>query len=663
MDIDDLIEEGGKESSQARPTRSSRFAPKAAAGLLQPISVKKEEDSGHFSLHAGGNGVVAAESEAQPKPEEGEQMDEDRTDNDVEEDDYVVCAYDVYFNPPSRDNDTKLYVLQYPLRPCWRPYDLEQSCTEVRVKAKSAEVQVDLTLDVQSENYDMDAPTATKMEKQTLSSSWKPSQTTGYAAGVLRDKKLYLNPVHAVVQLRPLMCYLDSLGSKKRNIPEVSVKAADLTGELLVGPSKRQNKQMEPQVAEPWVPLKYHGLDSDLSSRYLQKMVDEASSPLQFSMSPHDYLNSLCPRAVVCKRKPNGPSMRALLSLPLEERLKIALAEGPPVQRFSVLKHLAPDHPIEDVLRILQQLAHLVQGVWVAKTAIRCPNAQGSQSLVRDYALLLFSQSPTIKTSTLNVLGSRKANFKDLLSELAIERPYCQDWKFREPTDISFIKLYPDIVREQEELWKNREKRILDAVLGDKNRHNSRSMRTDETTKQGTSLSDKGPSKVTADACTRRLAISEEIREALVKVLRKFFQTHKVCSFHTICQGLRDIAVSMSTQPKMDARAARAVKSGAEAPQEELEKVISEIAINVHGLYVLRSSLEHPEFDPLRNIVIDLFIGKGSNAKLKKAEVMEAARIKLGKEPTNNEFLKVLGEFCVSKGGAWVLKSGDGAPK
>lgn len=27
----------------------------------------------------------------------------------------------------------QLYVLQYPLRPCWRPYDMDERCEEVRI--------------------------------------------------------------------------------------------------------------------------------------------------------------------------------------------------------------------------------------------------------------------------------------------------------------------------------------------------------------------------------------------------------------------------------------------------------------------------------------------------------------------------------------------------
>lgn len=44
---------------------------------------------------------------------------------------------------------------------------------------------------------------------------------------------------------------------------------------------------------------------------------------------------------------------------------------------------------------------------------------------------------------------------------------------------------------------------------------------------------------------------------------------------------------------------------------------------------------------PCRDVVIDLLRGSGPNAKLKKAEILEAARLKLRREVPNNEFTKV----------------------
>lgn len=60
------------------------------------------------------------------------------------------------------------------------------------------------------------------------------------------------------------------------------------------------------------------------------------------------------------------------------------------------------------------------------------------------------------------------------------------------------------------------------------------------------------------------------------------------------------MAVSKSTLPKADARAriARAAALGV-ASQPELQAIISQIAINIHGVYVLKP-LGNSNIDPLR---------------------------------------------------------------
>lgn len=677
MDLDALDEPNQAAAKPSRFAPKSKFQPKSkqppkptsetpapkpepapaqdAAPPSPVLVVKKEEESQPLSsavMDVDGGGDGHPSGTAEPKQEEREifQMNGDGTEVDeVVEEDHVIAEYDVYFSPS--DSDAQLYLLQYPLRPLWRPYELDQRCTEVRLKPNSTELEVDLLIDTDSDNYNPDAPNAAKMKQETLSSQWVPPQVTGYAVGVLMGKKLYVNPIHAVAQLRPSLEYLDS-GSKKRTIPDIATKVE--------GPSRKQSKQTDTEVVESWIPLKYHSSSSELSARCLRKMVAEEDNSLQFPMNPYDYLNSLCPAAAVSKTKPKGPSRRSLLSLPLEERLKTWLIEGPPIQRFNGIKHLAPDDPVEDVLQVLQKYANLIQGLWVAKPAIRYPNSTGPEALARDYVLLKFSESPVIKDSELDVLGSRKSVGKTVLRQIAFERTFCKDWKFRESKDVSFIKLYPDIVEQQEKLWQDRGKHMREKFpqlrAGAKS-----SAKPEKTGKPGSStISNQDTVKATNGVRSSRM--SKETREALHKVLRKLFQNHKVCSFQTICQGLRDMAVSMSTQPKADARAAVLAASSVDAPHEELHAAIIEIAEYINGVYVLKSSSDHPELNPFRSLVIELYRGT-PNAKLKKSEILEAAKIKLGKEPTNNEFQKVITELCVSKGGAWIMKSGDGGPK
>ncbi|KAL2897049.1 DNA-directed RNA polymerase III subunit RPC5 [Bienertia sinuspersici] len=665
MDFDDLDDPFQSESKPSKfAPKLSKFQPKTKAGVKvqpqpkaepkvepPPVVVKKEDDSASLIFDS----KMDVDEERETPVKNGEGIMDAVMEEQEDDDDHVVAEYDVYFTPS--DPRTQLYVLQYPLRPSWRPYELEQRCTEVRVKPNSGEMEVDLLIDTDSDNYDPGFSGANIINKQTLSSSCRLPQATTYAVGMLSGKKLYVNPIHAVVQLRPSMEYLDSGGSKKKHIPN--------SNDALAGPSRKQSKQMDPTSVESWITLKYHSSATELAERYMRKMVTEQKDALQFLMKPYlsashnwyDYLNSLCPGAVINKAKSAGPSRRFLLSLPLEERLKKWLLEGPSIQRFSAIKHLAPEDSDEDILQVLQKHARLVQGLWVPKTGIRYLQSQPVESLARDFALVLFSQNPVIKDSQLKDLGSHKSVGKAVLREIAVERPSCKDWKFKEPVDVSFMKLYPKVVEQQQKLWQDTEQRVLQIIA----------KRSKNSTRLGSSTpSDEGASRPNNVARpVSNYSMSKETREALPKVLRKLFQTHKVCSIQTIRQSLTDMAVTVSSHPKADVKAALIMDAakGVDAPQEELQAAICEFAVNVHGVYVLKSSSEYPEYDPLRKLVIDLFLGSGPNAKLKKGEFLEAAKLRLQKEPTNSEFQKVISEFCVSKGGAWVLRSGDGVEK
>lgn len=650
--------------SKPEPQDSTPKAePQELDAALRNVKADEEAMAAKVEASSASNGDVKMDVETNTEAK-NEAKEDDSADEDV-----VVREIDVFFNAPM-DDDTKLYVLQYPLRPSWRPYELDDRCEEVRVKPMSAQVEVDLAIDVDSKNYDQDSESRLRMTKQTLSSSWKVPHTIGHAIGVLTGNKLHLNTIHAVVQLRPSLEHLRSGGSKRKNNvtgdTEVTVKLEESAEGKSVGPSKKQNKRMEPATEkriddeEPWIPLMYHGAKSELSARYLQRMAAQKSSPIQFTMNPYDYIDSLCPVASDNSIKPKRPSRRSLLSLPLEERIKKLLCEGPPVQRFSYLKHFAPDCSDEECLEALQKYALLVQGLWAPKSPLLIPN-DGQSSLARDYLLLLFSKSLMIREE--DIPTNLKRTVKVFLDAFAVERSSSK-FRFKEPADASFIKCYPGIVDAQNEVW-NRIRENLDKyVRGDKSGPRERiaiSKPPIGSTPRKTVNSDRSLIKNASGESNWRKTISEETREALLKALPKVFQTHKVCSFQLICERLRTLAISQSTLPKADPRMAVAAAYGVDAPPEELQEIINQVAMNIHGLYVLKSSPEHPEYDPLRRVVIDLLRAKPRDAMLKKADVFQAAKMVLKRDITNNEYSKVMSDICVSKGSAWVLKNGDGS--
>ncbi|KAM7250049.1 hypothetical protein ACFE04_021932 [Oxalis oulophora] len=649
FDLDDSDDEK-KATTRRAPSRVVRHAPRSSKPKTEPqpssvpkaepvaaVTAKHEVESvtDAMEVEESKPSVVMAEAKSEEETAivdsdvsiQAEPMEEDKEDEEAEaeededEEDMIVREIDVYFNPLI-DDKTQLYLLQYPLRPCWRPYELEERCEEVRVKTSTAQVQIDLSLDLQS-NCDSEVAKKMNMTKQTLASTWNPPQASGCAVGILKDNELYLNPIQAVVQLRPSMDHLKAGGSKRKgNTTNAEIKLEDATDSKSASSSKKLPKQKEStdkkiEDNEGWVSLKYHGQTSDFSENYLQRMAVKEKTPLQFTVKP------------------------SLLSLPLEERIKKLLSEEPLFHRFSALKHFAPDSSIEDVLETVQKHALLVQGLWTPKT-YPLP-AEIRDNFVRDYILLRFRQNTVFSLENCDLPSSNnyRKHAKLILPFVAVERALLKDWKFKVDPDASFIKQYPDIINRQNDVWNKIAVVINKRVTPDQSKKNV--TRKPENTSALAPESDKGAKQSggsASDGPRSGKKMSDETREALPLALKKVFQTYKVCSFQLINQGLRNLSVSEASRPKPDSKILNAASHGVDASPQEFLEVLNEIALNIHGVYVLKSSMENPEHDPLRKVVIDLLSGKPANAQLKKTEVIEAAKIKLKREISSNEYTK-----------------------
>ncbi|KAK9095625.1 hypothetical protein Scep_027094 [Stephania cephalantha] len=681
LDLGDLAQSEAPSQQSSRPSRfqpkSAKLKPKPApkpepaSEALPPMLTKPEASDSPVVVvvdddggGGGGDGEVKRIDEAKEgtvmkeldlKPEEVvervERVEEDPMEEDAEED-RVVREIDVVLCPPI-DSDSQLCVLQYPLRPRWRPYELDQRCTEVRFKPKTSRLEIDLSLDV-DRNYNANIPENMKITKQTLISSKAPLATS-CAVGLLKGDKLYLNPIHAVMQLRPSMEHLKGGSKKKIDVPE----------EKTSGPSKKQGKPAKTSTeqntdVETGISLEYHGPHSSVARKYREKMVSSNDSQIDFSMKPFDYIKSLCPVPSLQVSKTGHLQRRSLLSLPLEERIQEVLSKGPPIHQFNSFKYFAPDDSDDDILAVLQRHADLVQGLWVPNSTFL--KLKHMEAAIRDYVLLLFSKNNIINSKQLEGSGRRVEVPPHVLSPFAIFRPISNDWKFRMAKDTLFLsqKEYRPIVRNQDQAWAERERMIMEAVGREVVNSSSSNMTMKDSiganARQGTKIGANGkPSHGTT--------IAADDREALSKAVTGIFSDYKVCSLQLINQSLRDRALAKSSNSKAGERAARAAAKAASDFPKELLSIVNEIAIKVHSVYVAKSS-ENSTLNPLRNVVINLFRGKEPNAKLRKADIIEAAKISAKKDYSDTpEYSQVLNELCVSERNAWVLKSGDGNPQ
>ncbi|KAG5623528.1 hypothetical protein H5410_008746 [Solanum commersonii] len=646
------------------PSRQARFVPKNSKLKPQPksetlplkvdsdISTKREELVSQPLLrdHIAKNGEAAVEDDVPLNGETtGNDLAEEQVTMETDSDrDEVVREVDVWLTPSANE----FYVLQYPLRSEWRPYGLDEKCQDVRLRPSTAEMEVDLAIDFDSKNFDRDSVHAATIKKQIVSTKWVPLSTCAdFAVGILIGDKLHLNPVHAVVQLRPSLHRKESeLKNLTTSNDEKSCENEDVKEKKSMGPSKKQNKPPGnyKDIGEHWLHLKYHGTRSDISARHLQKMAMEGGSPVPFSMIPGDYLNAICPaRPSDIDRLRN---LRTRLSQkPFEERVRTWLLQGPPIHRFDALKHLAPDNPVDEILEVLKSCAQLVQGLWVPKSSLVYDTNNGVEVLARNFVLYEFTKSTLIKKS---VFGRRPEFLKaatPVLKSLAVERPDLDDWKLKELPDKKFENLYGDVVREQQAIWESMGKQINDIMQGGRNRPTLKNPLNPKANIPALPSSDK-PTPTTF----LKTSMSEEIRGALLKALQNVFRIHKVCSLLQICELME----------KEDPKKAIIAPTGVpDALRKEIEAVVNQIAVNIHGVYVLKSSPDNPQYDALRKVVIDLFMAEGSSAKLKKASIVEAAKLQLGRDVTTVEFQKVMKELCRSENSAWVLGSSDGNPQ
>ncbi|KAL4184351.1 hypothetical protein AMTRI_Chr10g225170 [Amborella trichopoda] len=600
--------------------------------------------------------------------------------------DRLVRTIDLFLVPSPIDPDTKLYINQYPLRACWRPYEFDERCQEVRIRPKQSKVEFDLTVDDKSPYYDPNTDDDMRITKQTLT-SMEASLATGYGVGILSGSKLFLNRVQAVLQLRPSMDHLkksaqDSRKNDSRTSEEPTTSNKKSKQES-VGPSKIQatdegqkastSREDEP---EPWITLEYHGMESPTRDYFWQKMVTEENSQQQLFMSVNHYITSWipgrdsAPLERACINHGRGGSDSSLSdALSLEEHIKLLLSKGQnEILPFEILMRHAPVGLTEqEVLKVLQKHAHLVQGYWVPKSPLRY---EAEYCKVRDYILLLFHKERVIQHDEVKGLLSWKTEiFEKVMNPLGSRNRELKRWEFKLPTQKSFLQSHENVVEDQSRLWSSLEKHLMDSLPWLKNKASNSRVSSKINTKGSSSvapLSGRGdqPAKSVADGAqiSERSIMSEEVREAISDALRDVFKKYHVCSLPMLRSGLRDLGISKSVTPKAATRVAAAAAHGAAASDAELLSHVNKVAVNIHGVYALKS-LSNPLLDPLREVVISLLCASKPKAKLKKVEVMQAFKIKFNKEDVPpNVYKQVLTELCVSQAGGWVLKSGDGRP-
>ncbi|CAI5486119.1 unnamed protein product [Closterium sp. Naga37s-1] len=177
---------------------------------------------------------------------------------------------------------------------------IDEACQKlIRVRPLQSRVEVDLAIDTTDSSYDHDSADNLKQTTQTLT-SLQLHLATNYAVGMLQGDQLHLNPLHAVVQLRPSLDYLDSAADKaeggkgkKKGAGEVAEEEEMGDGEdgeagpvaLEVSLKKRETEEQEEmrlqsyahihalREKEPWQQLQAFSASSEEAAAVRARMV------------------------------------------------------------------------------------------------------------------------------------------------------------------------------------------------------------------------------------------------------------------------------------------------------------------------------------------------------------------------------------------------------
>ncbi|CUA73926.1 hypothetical protein RSOLAG22IIIB_01447 [Rhizoctonia solani] len=286
----------------------------------------------------------------------------------MDENDTIETTLPIYLSSSLNQN---LHIFQYPLLS--RPLEVPPSAalTGKRIKArhkpKAGRYEVHVPNDTREEVWnvergrelgqaraDEDAEEAGTGEESTKSKkrdyereerekeerrlgevrlrSEKLESTSVYMLGVVRDGKLYLHPVHDVLQLRPSLTYLDAMSKKQKRargedsddegpppdpdepVPpptapkekkkveskEVLVtarKADDKSGTQTIGGLSAIRREMlnliREEQEEQWENLDYKGIQTRQSTEWLDEIFNTNSEDMQCTTSASEMLSSI----------------------------------------------------------------------------------------------------------------------------------------------------------------------------------------------------------------------------------------------------------------------------------------------------------------------------------------------------------------------------------
>ena len=176
---------------------------------------------------------------------------------------------------------------------------------------------------------------------------------------------------------------------------------------------------------EAWIPLQ-PSMPGDADTEFVKAYVTTThGESCGQAVTAREYLDVMCPVSGSKRVAPEdenantlgdgtGLSKSQLASLPLDRRIRALFAKGQKsCMKFSRIRQFVTE-PIEpeQLIAVIQDSAHLVQGNWVAKSTLRCGGNVTWENM-RDSALFQFARSRNVKPELVSNCLKRNSTKSD----------------------------------------------------------------------------------------------------------------------------------------------------------------------------------------------------------------------------------------------------------
>ncbi|CAG9318502.1 unnamed protein product [Blepharisma stoltei] len=309
----------------------------------------------------------------------------------MELEDEVVCELDVVLNSQS---EGQLFLIQYPLRPRYRPYGDQGTLSSGKIGANS--LQLNYTLNSSGPNYDKKSNEFNHKEQTLQSKTIVP--LNDYWIGVIRENTLSLSPLEKVYQMRPAMDYVDA-STKTRYIEdkdeEENLKAEKESKKMRIFKKKEAHKVEEEEKLKP---VEVLDMNNESSIEAFESLIPKNCEEIEITTNSAEYVANLLP-----EQTKNFGFRNTLREMPISLQVEEILKKAEVISYEFLIEMLGKNDSRID--QALSQKATIIRGRWVCKSDLL---QLGDSEKIRDVCLaILFSKGFLEKSKLVQ-------SFKDL---------------------------------------------------------------------------------------------------------------------------------------------------------------------------------------------------------------------------------------------------------